>query len=63
VTTYQQEKSQQTEDRVPSMEEAERKAQDNEPKEEEPEVQVVLTQETTEPSSSAGIPETPMTQW
>jgi len=45
------------------MEEAENKAQDNEQKEKEREVQVILTQEMEGESSNAGIPETPMMQW
>jgi len=63
VTTDQQKKPAQVEDGGPSTAEAEKKANDDEPKDKEPEVQVVSTQATIEPSSSAGIQETPMTQW
>jgi len=62
VTTDQQRKPAQVEDGGPSTAEAEKKVgNDDEPEDKEPEVQVVSTQVTTEPSSSAGIPETPMT--
>jgi len=63
VTTDQQKNPERTEDGEPSTAEAEKKAQSDEQTEEEPEVQVVSTQVTTEPSSSAGIPETPMEEW
>jgi len=63
MTTDQQKKPERTEDGEPSTAEAEEKAQDDEHTEKEPEVQVVSTKVTTEPSSSAGIPETPMMQW
>jgi len=61
VTTEHQKKPKETEDGEPSTAEAEKKAQENEQMSKEPEVQVVSTQATDEPSSSAGMPETPMT--
>jgi len=63
VMTDQEKKPQQMEDGEPSTAEAENQAQDNKQIEKEPEVQVILTQVTTEPSLSAGTPETPVTQW
>ena len=63
VMTDQQKKPEQTEDGGPSTAEAEKKAQNDEQTEKESEVQVVSTQVTTEPSSNAGIPETPMKSW
>jgi len=60
VTTDQQKKPDQVEDGGPSTAEAEKKAPSDEQPEKEPEVQVVSTQVTDEPSSSAGILETPM---
>jgi len=63
VTTDQQKKPEQAGDGGPSTAEAEKKAQEDEQMRKEPEVQVVSTQATTELSSSAGIPETPMKQW
>jgi len=63
VITDQQKKPEQVEDGGPSTAEAEKKAPSEEQPEKEPEVQVVSTQATDEPSSSAGIPETPMDQW
>jgi len=63
VTTDQQKKPVQVEDGGPSTAETEEKAPIDEQTEKEPEVQVVSTQATTEPSSSAGIPETRMKQW
>ena len=63
MTTDQEKKLPQTEDGVQSTEEAEKKVQDNEQVEKEPEVQVVSTQKTTEPGSTTGIPETLRTQW
>ena len=63
MTTDQQKKPEQVEDGGPSTAEVEKKAQEDEQTIKEPEVQVVSTQATTEPSSSAGIPETPMKQW
>jgi len=63
VTTDQQKKPDQVEDGGPSTAEAEKKVPEEEQPEKEPEVQVVSTQATSEPSSSAGIPETPMRQW
>jgi len=60
VTTDQQKKPDQVEDGGPSTAEAEKKAPSDEQPGKEPEVQVVSTQATDEPSSSAGIPETPM---
>jgi len=63
MTTDQQKKPERTEDGEPLTMEAEKKAQDDEQTEREPEVQVVSTQATSGPSSSAGIQETPMKQW
>jgi len=63
VTTDQQEKPDQTEDGGPSTAEAEKKAQDDEQVEKEPEVQVVVTQETEGQPSNAGTQETPMKSW
>ena len=63
MTTDQQKKPDQVEDRGQSTSEAEKKANENERKNKEPEVQVVSTQARIEPSSSAGIQETPMKQW
>jgi len=63
VTTDQQKKPDQVEDGGPSTAEAEKKAPSDEQPEKELEVQVVLTQATTEPSSSAGTSEIPMKQW
>jgi hypothetical protein len=62
-TTEKQKKPVQVEDGGPSTAEAEEKVPEEEPKEKKPEVQVVLTQVTTEQSSSAGISETPMESW
>jgi len=63
VVTEQQKKPDQVEDGGPSTAEAEKKVNDDdEPKDKEPEVQVVSTQATTKSNSSAGIQETPMTQ-
>jgi hypothetical protein len=59
VTTDQQKKPDQVEDGGLSTADAEKKVPEEEQAVEEPEVQVVSTQETSEPSSSAGIPETP----
>jgi len=47
---------------VPSMEEAEKKAQDDEQAREKPEVKVVATQETEGETSKAGTAENPMKQ-
>jgi hypothetical protein len=63
VTTDQQKKPEQTKNGEPSTAEAEKKVQSDEQTEKEPEVQVVLTQVTTKPSSSTGIQETPVMQW
>jgi hypothetical protein len=63
VTTDRQKKPDQVEDGGPSTAEAEKKVPEEEQPEKEPEVQVVSTQATSEPSSSAGTNETPMTQW
>ena len=63
VTTDQQKKPKGTEDGGPSTAEAEKKAQDDEQTEKEPEVQVVVTQETEGQSSNAGTQETPMKLW
>jgi hypothetical protein len=63
VTTDQQKKLDQVEDGGPSTAEAEKKVPEEEQLTREPEVQDVLTQATSEPSSSAGIPETPMKSW
>jgi len=64
VVTDQQKKLDQVEDGGPSTAEAEKKANnDDEPKDKEPEVQVVSTQATTESNSDAGMSETPMKQW
>jgi hypothetical protein len=63
VTTDQQKKPDQVEDGGPSTAEAEKKVPEEEQPEKEPEVQVVSTQATSELSSDAGIPETPMKQW
>ena len=61
MTTDQQKKPDQVEDGGPSTAGAEKKAPSDEQPEKEPEVRVVSTQVTSEQSSSAGIPETPMT--
>jgi hypothetical protein len=61
VTTDQQKKPDQVEDGGPSTAEAEKKVPEEEQPEKEPEVQVVSTQATSEPSSSAGTSGTPMT--
>jgi len=63
VTTDQQKKPDRTEDGGPSTADAEKKAQDDEQTEKEPEVQVVATQETEGQSSNAGTQETPMKSW
>jgi len=63
ITTDQQKKPDRTEDGGPSTADAEKKAQDNEQIEKEPEVQVVATQETEGQSSNAGTQETPMKSW
>jgi len=63
ITTDQQEKPDQVEDGGPSTADAEKKAQDNEQTEKEPEVQVAVTQETEGQSSNAGTQETPMKSW
>jgi len=60
MTTDQQKKPDQVEDGGPSTAEAEKKVPEEEQTVEEPEVQVGATQSTSEPSSSAGTPETPM---
>jgi len=62
-TTDQQKKPDHTEDGGPSTADAEKKAQNEEQTENEPEVQVVATQETEGSSSNAGTQEPPMTQW
>jgi len=53
MTTDHQKKPDHAEDGEPSTAEAEKKAQDNEQKEKEPEVQVVSTQETERSTSNA----------
>jgi len=64
VTTDQQKKPAQAEDGGPSTAEAEEKVgNDKEPKDKEPEVQVVSTQATTELDSDAGTSETPEKSW
>jgi len=63
VTTDQQNKPDHTEDGGPSTADAEKKAQNDEQIEKEPEVQVVATQETEGQSSNAGTQETPMKSW
>jgi len=63
ITTDQQKTPDHTEDGGPSTADAEKKAQDNEQIEKEPEVQVVETQETEGESSNAGTQETPMKSW
>ena len=63
VTTDQQKKPDQVEDGGPSTAEAKKKAPSDEQSGKEPEVQVVSTQATSEQSSNAGIPETPVQQW
>jgi len=63
IITDQQEKPARTEDGEPSTAEAEKKAQNDEQTEKEPEVQVVATQETEGESSNAGTQETPMKSW
>jgi len=63
VTTDQQKKPNHTEDGGPSSAEAEKKAQDDEQIEKEPEVQVGATQHTEGQSSNAGTQETPMKSW
>jgi len=51
------------EDGGPSTAEAEKKAQNDEPNEKEPEVQVAATQVTEGESSNAGTNEPPMKSW
>jgi len=63
ITTDQQKKPDQTEDGGPSTAEAEKKAQNDEQIEQEPEVQVVATQVTEGQSSNAGTQEPPMKSW
>jgi len=63
MMTDRQMKLQQTENGVPSTNEAEEQVQDDEQSVKELEVQVVWTQETPKSSSSAGILETLMPQW
>jgi len=63
VTTDQQKEPDHTEDGEPSTAEVEKKAQNDEQMEKEPEVPVVATQETEGESSNAGTQELPMTQW
>jgi len=63
VITDQQKEPDHTEDGGPSTADAEKKAQDDEQIEKEPEVQVVRTQETEGQSSNAGTQETPMKSW
>jgi len=63
ITTDQQKKPDHTEDGGPSTADAEKKAQNDEQIEKEPEVQVVATQETEGESSNAGTQETPMKSW
>jgi len=63
VTTDQQKKPDWTENGGPSTAEAEEKAQGNEQNDKEPEVQVIVTQETEGESSNAGSKEPPVTQW
>jgi len=63
VTTDQQKKPDHTEDGEPSTADAEKKAQDDEQIEKEPEVQVVATQQTEGESSNAGTQETPVKLW
>jgi len=63
VTTDHQKKPDQVEDGGPSTAEAKKKVPEEEQTVKKPEVQVVSTQVTSELSSSAGIPETPMKTW
>jgi len=63
VTTDQQKKPDDTEDGEPLTAEAEKKAQNDEQTEKEPEVQVVAAQETEGESSNAGTRETPVKSW
>jgi len=63
VTTDQQKDPDHTEDGVPLPADAEKKAQNDEQIEKEPEVQVVATQEMEGESSNAGTQETPMKLW
>jgi len=63
ITTDQQKKPDHTEDGGPSTADAEKKVQDDEQIEKEPEVQVVTIQETEGQSSNAGTQETPMKSW
>jgi len=63
VTTDQQKKLDQTEDGGPLTAEAEKKAQDDEQNDKEPEVQVAVTQETEGGSSNAGTQENPVKSW
>jgi len=63
ITTDQQKEPDTTEDGGPSTADAEKKAQNDERIEKEPEVQVVATQETEGESSNAGTQETPMKSW
>ena len=63
MTTDHQEKPDHVEDGGPSTAEAKKKVPEEEQTVKKPEVQVVSTQVTSELSSSAGIPETPMKTW
>jgi len=63
ITTDQQKKPEHTEDGEPPTAEAEKKVQNDEQVEKEPEVQVVATQVTEGQSSNAGTQETPMKSW
>jgi len=63
VTTDQQEKPNGTEDGGPSTADAEKKAENDEQNDKEPEVRVMSTQETEGQSSNAGTQETPMKTW
>jgi len=63
ITTDHQKEPDHTEDGGPSTADVEKKAQNDEQVEKEPEVQVVATQETEAQSSNAGTQETPMKSW
>jgi len=63
ITTDQQKKPDQTEDGGPSTADAEKKDQNDEQNDKEPEVQVESTQETEGQSSNAGTQETPVKSW
>jgi len=63
ITTDQQKKPDHAEDGGPSTADAEKKSQNDEQTEKDPEVQVVATEEMEGESSNTGTKEPPMTQW